>query len=312
MQDGGGAAARLTRQARMAGRRVVRMGAWATAGSRGLPDFLIIGTKRGGTTSLYRLIEQHHNYMPLFPSSRRLPMRENMKGVHFFDSNFHLGERWYRSHFPTTWAKDRREHAIPAITGDASPYYLFHPLAARRAAATVPAARLVVMLRDPVERTISHWSEQRRNGIETLALSDALEAEAARIGNEAVDLERGRIRRSVAHEHQSYAAQSHYPDSLGRWLNHFPREQLLVLFSEDFYQDPAGTYATVQEFLGQTKHKVADRSVRNASPRGEVDARVRMALAERFAPDIDRLTEIVGRRPPWPWIERSNSTIKVG
>ncbi len=129
---------------------MVRAGAVLTAPWRGSPDFLLIGTKRGGTTSLYRQLETHDAYLPLFPSAARLPMRENMKGVHFFDTHHHYGRTWYRSHFPSQLARRRRMASVgAAFTGDASPYYLFHPLAAERAAALVPRTKVLVLLPRP-------------------------------------------------------------------------------------------------------------------------------------------------------------------
>jgi hypothetical protein len=291
--------------ARSAARITVRAGAVATSPWRGRPDFLLIGTKRGGTTSLYRQLETHEAYLPLFPSARRLPMRENMKGVHFFDTHHHYGSAWYRSHFPSQRARAARERAVgAAFTGDASPYYLFHPLAAERAAALVPDAKLVVLLRDPIERTISHWAEQTRNGVETLSLADALAAEPTRMGDAGERLAAGRLRTSHAHEQQSYASQSEYAASLERWIRRFGRDRLLVLFSEEYYADPLASLRQVTDFLGVAPHGEVDLSVRNAAQRGggDRDAEVRDQLAARFAPDVAALETLVGRRPPWSWV----------
>ena len=294
---------------RRVGKTVVRWAGVATSPLRVLPDFLLIGTKRGGTTSLYRLVEQHPSYLPLFPSARVLPLRENMKGVHYFDSHSHHPLAWYRSHFATAPARALvRRRSGAAFTGDASPYYLFHPLAAGRAHAAVPDARLVVLLRDPVERTASHWSEQTRNGVETLSFRDALAAEADRVGDAADRIRRGDVLTSHAHEQQSYAAQSEYAASIERWLESYPREQMLVLFSEDFYADPATQLDRVFDFLGVPPHRLADHSARNAAPRSPIDEDLREMLQERFAPDVDRLAALTGTRPPWPWWSPSGTT----
>lgn len=287
---------------RRTGKIIVRGMGVVSSPARTLPDFLLIGTKRGGTTSLYRQIEEHPSYLPLFPSARVLPLRENMKGVHYFDSASDRSTAWYRSHFATDIARSRRRRATgSAFTGDGSPYYLFSPLAAERARRLVPGARLIVLLRDPVERTASHWSEQTRNGIETLSLRDALAAEPDRVGDDAERLRTGAILTSNAHEQQSYAAQSEYADSLERWLSFYPREQLLVLYSEDFYADPQAQLDQVFSFLGVASHQVAQREARNAAPRSPMDDDIRSALEERFAPDVDRVAALTGTRPPWAW-----------
>src|SRR4029077_8300567 len=139
------------------------------------------------------------------------------KGVHYFDSNHARGSRWYRSHFRSAWARRRAGQ----ITGEASPYYLFHPRAPQLAAAEIPDARLIVLLRDPVERTYSHWSEQKRNGVETLSFEDALAAEPERIAGEAERLLADPDAVSFAYEQQSYALQSEYATSIERWLELF-------------------------------------------------------------------------------------------
>lgn len=290
------------RVVRAVARTAVRAGAYGTASARGLPDFLLIGTKRGGTTSLYRQLEMHPAYVPLFPSAARLPMRENMKGVHFFDTNFHRGRRWYRSHFQTVRSRDAHHDRHGAsFTGDASPYYLFHPLAAQRAATVVPDAKLVVLLRDPVERTISHWAEQTRNGTETLTLVDALDRERERLGDSAQLLLDGTIKRNFAHEQQSYAGQSQYAQSLRRWLQHFPREKLLVLFSEDYYANPVAVLGEVTDFLGLPRYLDVDVGVRNAASRTGHHDEVRERLGQQFADDAAAVAAIVGRPPPWDW-----------
>ena len=101
----------------------------ATAPVRTLPDFLIIGAQKSGTTFLYQLLVQHPHVKPAF-----------VKEVHYFDLEYRKGVNWYRSHFPLQM-RNSREY----ITGEASPYYLFHPHAPRRASAVVPDAKLVVL-----------------------------------------------------------------------------------------------------------------------------------------------------------------------
>lgn len=274
-----------------------------TADLRPLPDLVIIGVKRGGTTSLFRDLERHRSMCPLVPSARRLPLRENMKGIHYFDTRYHRSMRWYRSHFPTAptlTARARRTGG--SFTAEASPYYLFHPLAAERVAARLPSTRFVVMLRDPIERTVSHWAEQTRNGVETLSLPAALAAEADRVGDDAALLAAGTLAVSHAHEQQSYAGQSEYADSLQRWIDVVGRNRVLIVFSEEYYADPSTTLRSITDALGCAPMPTAHAAThRNAAPRpGRVDPEVETMLIDRFGPDVDRLAAITGRRPPWP------------
>jgi hypothetical protein len=222
-------------------------------------------------------------------------MRSDQKGVHYFDSNHARGGRWYRSYFRSGWARRRAGQ----ITGEASPYYLFHPRAPHLAAAEIPDARLIALLRDPVERTYSHWSEQRRNGVETLSFEDALAAEPERLAGEYERLLRDPDAVSFPYEQQSYALQSEYVVSIERWLEHFPRTQLLVLRSEDLYGDPQATYDRVTEFLGIAAHRLAAPEPWNAAPRSALAPATRDALVERFAPSEVRLRELVGLDLRW-------------
>jgi hypothetical protein len=112
------------------GRRAVRTYGRLTARLRPGPDFLIIGAKRSGSTSLYYTLLQHPGILPLFPSARLILKTVNTKGIHYFDTNYHSGQVWYRSHFPTTfkWKHAERNFGGRVVVGEASPYYLFPPL----------------------------------------------------------------------------------------------------------------------------------------------------------------------------------------
>jgi len=294
---------RASNLVRVGGRTVVRGAAMATANVRPQPDIVIVGVKRGATTSLFRDLERHRSMCPLVPSARRLPLRENMKGVHYFDSDMARSMRWYRSHFATSTTLRRRRAATGAsFTAEASPYYFFHPLAAERAADALTETTFVVLLRDPVERTVSHWSEQTRNGVETLSLADALAAEDERVGDDGARLADGSVGVSAAHEQQTYAAQSEYADSLERWITAVGRERLVVLFSENYAADPVGTVATITEAIGlASPNGRGGGEHRNAAPRdASLDPQVDAMLTERFRPDVARLTEQLGTTPPWP------------
>ncbi len=281
----------------------IRLAATATSALRSGPDLVIIGVKRGGTTSLFRDLERHAAMCPLVPSARRLPLRENQKGVHYFDTAFSRGDRWYRSHFPTRFVQQQRARSVGAsFTAEASPYYFFQPLAARRVAAALPDAHFVLLLRDPVERTVSHWSEQTRNGIEGLSLAEAIDAEPDRVGAAAEQLAAGEIETSNAHEQQSYVAQSLYADSLQRWFDAVGPDRITVAFSEDYYQDPAAVIATITDRLGLGRMPTAATGEhRNAAPRASsIDPETERQLIERFAPDVAEVAALLGKRPPWP------------
>lgn len=288
--------------ARRAARVAVRTVGVATAPLRPLPDFLIIGAKRSGTTSLFRYIDSHPCVLAQFPSARHMPfMAMNTKGVHWFDRSPERGRWWYRSHFPTAATRTlaSRRAGAPVATGEGSPYYFIHPEAPVRAAAELPHARLIVVVRNPVDRAYSHWAEQRRDAREPLDFVEALDAEAARLEGEEERLGRREIRSSVHYEHHSYVRQGEYARFLERWYRGFPKEQLLVLLSEDLYRDPQSTLDRVFRFLGLAPHRLTDPQPWNAAPRSPMAEGTRRRLEEHFRPWNEQFVELTGVQPSW-------------
>jgi hypothetical protein len=273
----------------------------ATARYRPDPDFLVIGAKRGGTTSLYYDILTIPSVLTLFPSARWLPKANETKGTHFFDSNYFRGEAWYRSHLPSQWARRRGAVATAGrvVVGEASPYYLFHPLAAERAAVTVPDVKLIAILRDPVMRSHSHWKERRRNNAEALPFPDAIAAEGVRLAGEEERLRSDPRYRSYPHEQQSYVAQSRYARSLRPWLERFGRDRLLVLISEEYYENPGATLAQVADFLGVARPRIGVGRHMNAAAGADLDPEIRAELRTLFDPDVRELEDLLGRSLPW-------------
>lgn len=205
-----------------------------TASLRGLPSILIIGAQKSGTTSLFNYLVQHPDVLP--PLS---------KEVHYFDLQYDRGDKWYRGRFPFAHRLDRG-----ALTLDASPYYLAHPLVPARAAQLLPGAKLVAVLRDPVERALSHYQHEVRAGRESLSFAEAIEREAERLAGEEERLQSEPRYYSFAHHRHSYTRRGVYIEQLRRWVQHFPRSQLLVLQSERLFRDPAAATAAVHDFLG--------------------------------------------------------------
>jgi hypothetical protein len=268
----------------------------ATASLRPGPDYLVVGAKRGGTTSLHHYLAEHPGVLPLFPRPQKI------KGTYFFTDEWSRGTRWYLSHFPTsvTRARVARRIGYPPVAGDSSPYYLFHPLAPTRAASIVPDARVVALLRDPVERAFSHYKERRSNGTEPLSFEEALDAEAARVdgAEERILGEPDHV--SFAHRHQTYVGQSRYAAPVRRWLETFPPGHVLVLPAEALYRDPQGTYDIVCAHLGLPSWALTDPRVHNAEPSDSLAEPIRARLREELADDVATLEELLGRSMGWP------------
>ncbi len=273
----------------------IRRWGMATARWRTEPDYLVVGAKRGGTTSLARWLVEHPDVLPLFPA------RETRKGVYYFAPNYERGARWYRSHFPTraAMAAEARRRGRPVVVGEASPYYLHHPHAPIRARRLAPAARIVILLRDPVERAHSHWTERTRAGVETLSFDDAIAAEPDRLGTAEADLAADPSLVHFGHQHFGYAAQSRYGAAVARWLAAYPAEQVLVVRSEDLYAEPRAAYHTVLDHLGLPEHDLAEFAAHNRRGRRPVDPSVRCRLAGVFDDDIAELESLLGRSMHW-------------
>jgi hypothetical protein len=265
-------------------RKVVRGAVWgfgrATARRRPLPDFLVIGAQKAGTTALYAYLRWHPGITG--PS---------WKEVSFFDRHWWRGEAWYRGHFPL--------RAGGRLVGEASPSYLFHPLAPERVRGLVPDVRLVALLRDPVARAYSQYQHEVALGREPLSFEEALAAEHDRVRGEVERLLADPRAFSRAWWDHTYAARGLYAEQLERWFAVFPREQVLVVRTEDLGERPAETYAEILGFLGAAPHaleeypRVFERAYAPMAPE------TRAALGERFAEPNRRLEELLGRTLGW-------------
>jgi Sulfotransferase domain len=251
----------------------------ATARLRPLPDFLILGAQKAGTTALYAYLRWHPQITgPSF------------KEVSFFDRHYARGERWYRAHMPV-----RRG----GIVGEASPSYLFHPLAPERVAKLLPHARLIALLRNPVDRAFSHYQHEVALGREQLSFEEALAREGERMEGELERMLREPTYFSHAWWNYTYAARGRYAEQLERWLDAFPREQLLVVLTDDLAADTAGTYARVLEFLGVDQRGLESYPRIFEREYGAMAAETRIHLDREFAEPNRRLSELLERDLSW-------------
>ena len=244
--------------------RAAKLGNWAEAEIGALPDFVVIGAPKCGTTFFYHLLTKHPHVAPAA-----------FKELHYFDLLFEEGTEWYRQCFPPPrWKEGRR-----VITGEATPRYLADPLVPERMARVVPAARLVVLLRNPVDRMYSAYHQRVRNN------------QAARTFEEHVEA-------CFDDPQQESLARNIYVDHLLRWSRFFGDGQMLVLKSEDFFERPESALKPTLEFLGLPDW------VPEASERGDklnkgryeqrMDPATRRRLEDYFEPHNRRLYDYLG------------------
>jgi hypothetical protein len=250
---------------------------------RVLPDFVIIGTMKGGTTSMFQYLAQHPQVHP--------PFRKEIK---FFDIHYAKGLGWYRSHFPL-WLKMKDG----ALTGEATPYYLFHPLAAERMAKVLPKVKLILMLRNPVDRTYSHFNHMVRVGREPLHFDKAIAAESERLAGEAERIVANPNYSTFMHGHYSYLARSRYAEQLPRWLEAFPREQMLILPSEEQTTSPAAAFQKVLDFLGLDAWQPQSFDIFKQGNYGKMPSAAHKKLVNYFRPYNQQLYDLLGMKFDW-------------
>jgi len=157
------------------------------------------------------------------------------------------------------------------------------------------------LLRNPIERAFSHYQHEVRGGREPLSFVEALDREAERLAGEEERIRREPNYYSWNHHRYSYTHRGLYAQQLRRWLEHFPRSQLLVLQSEAMYRDPAAATARVHHFLGLRDHRL-DRyedSYQRGNYERSMPAELRARLAAYFEPHNRELFELLGEKYDW-------------
>lgn len=235
-------------------------------------DFAIIGTQKGGTSSLWSYLRCHPNIYLCYP-----------KELHFWSLNFEKGLAWYLAHFPP----------IPkgklCLTGEASPTYLNSSNAARRLHDTFPELKIVVLLRDPVDRAISHYYHWRRLHREFRTLPEAIDDQLQHIPDFDDEI--------AIRNH--YVARGCYVEFLERWLQYFPRERCLILQTEAFQQNSSSVVQSVHRFLGVDELPLDTDERRNVGNYDANDEAVRSRLSQYYASYNERLYHLLGTHFDW-------------
>ena len=268
----------------------------STSRIRTLPDWLVIGAQKSGTTSLYFYLMQHPQNCFALP---------DIKEPQFFNKHYNKGINYYRSHFPLRSLEFLRSLRLSQYqTREATPEYLFHHFSPARAYQLVPNAKLIVVLRNPVERAYSHWNMIRTKGqrVETLSFEDAVDAETERIQPEYEKMLADPINFSWSGplEWFSYVERGKYVDQIENWLKYFPKDQILILKSEDFLAEPQKNYFRVTQFLGLKPYEKIDFGTTQVGTyKSKMPSGVREKLVETFKPYNERLQKYVDWSIDW-------------
>lgn len=280
----------LTTRVRSTTRSFVRAGytaiGQATASVRMRPSFLIAGAQRCGTTSLFRMLAKHPDVKP--PAIT--------KGIHYFDTadRYARGPRFFTAHFPVSLGS-----RSSTITGEASPYYIFHPLAAERIGRELPGVKVIVLVRDPIERAFSAHKQETWRGFETLSFEEALEAEEERLEGEEERILADPTYQSFAHQHHAYVGRGLYARQLQRMAEAVGEDNLLTLDADRFFADPGTAWTTVLEHLGLRRLELTSPEKANARPSSPMAPSTRARLETRFTQSDEELTDFLGHPPSW-------------
>ena len=253
---------------------------------RSLPDFIIIGTARSGTTSLYYNICQH----PCVLSA-------SYDELGYFDSNFHLGSNWYRSLFPTFFSKwiVKQKNQF-AITGEDTPFYIWSPIVAKRILKMVPNIKLIVLFRNPVDRAYSNYHLGVRSGSENLSFDDAIQVELKNLDNTTSGTEHDVNKYTIP---RSYIAKGFYADQLKIWLELFTSDQLIIVSTEDLESNPQKTLDTIYGFLNIPKnHKLIPEKQKIASY-PKMKHETRSFLIDLYKKPNAKLFNMIGQKFDW-------------
>jgi len=256
-----------------------------------LPDFIIIGAMKSGTGALFNKFLAKH---PCITTSTK-------KETHFFAENFNKGISWYLSHFPTLEEKNivNIKNSENLITGEATPYYIFHPHAARRISDTIPKVKLIAILRNPVDRAYSHFHHATRRKVEHITFEEAIKIEPERISNEKEKMKKDENYNSDDFRKYSYLARGIYVDQIKEWMKYFPREQILILRTEDLRSHQDKTLQQAFEFLGVSNYKIPLTPPRLRKRYPEMRSTTRKYLIEYFKPHNERLAKFLNRDFDW-------------
>jgi hypothetical protein len=252
---------------------------------RALPSALIIGPRRTGTTSLYQTLRRHSM---VFGAGR--------KEIKYFDCNYQRGLDYYQSFFPYQWKLNRKN----GLAIEASPYYIYHPLAAERIANDFPDMKMIALLRNPIDRAYSNYHMNCDLEVESLpTFEQAIEAEAERLEGEVEKIKASDSYPLFTHMHLSYLDQGIYADQLKRWFTFFPRKQILVLQSERFYRDMAQVYGEILDFLSLPRQSLKNKKNVNPGEYQPMQANTRQKLVDFFSPHNQRLYQLLGEEYDW-------------
>lgn len=254
---------------------------------RVLPDFFVIGVVRSGTTSLYHYLGQHD-------CIRKAAYDE----LGYFDDNYHLGVHWYRSLFPTVFTKNKIKKKFGKfLTYDVTPFYIYNPLVARRILECFPKAKIIADLRNPIDRAYSNYIIMLQEGDTTKTFEEIVESEIREIEQSKSKLNDESY--LVNNFYEKLLARGFYADQLKIWFELFPKNQLLMISSEEFAKNTDSVLREIFEFLDVPHAKIKDYTKQNKRHYQPMKSETRNLLKEYFKPYNEKLYSLISKKFDW-------------
>ena len=254
-----------------------------------LPNYLIIGAAKSGTSSLYEYLIQHPNVQPA-----------SGKEIYFFDMNYNKGINWYRTFFPLS-------HQFPkntlknSIVGEATPRYMDHPHAPSRIKKYLPNCKFIILLRNPIDRAYSHWNMMVSHNREELSFEDAIDKEKKRTNGLFEKMEKDSSFYSKEYYWYSYLERGLYSKKIKKWFEIFHKNQFLILKSEDLFSKPSEIFHQTQDFLNIPEITLDEfKTARKGAYKNKsIDSNTRKYLSDFFKPYNEELYSLIGKNFAW-------------
>ena len=263
--------------------QLLKRNIFALTGSiRVLPDFLVIGAKRCGTTSLFYHLPEHQ-------CISKSP-HDNMG---FFNDNFHLGVNWYKSFFPTIFTRNKIKSEFENFLAfDVTTTYMEEESTANNVYQTKPNMKIIVILRNPVDRTYSQYHLNLREKAEKRSFEDVIEENMNRLDKKSH--KRHEIKPKFSAEGNNYLKKGLYAQQLRYWLKIFPRKNILILSTEEFESNQQAIYNKIFEFLNISKFEKMEKG---SYP--QMKSETRSLLLDYFRSHNNELFKLINKKFDW-------------
>jgi len=255
-----------------------------SASSRSLPDFIINGTVRSGTTSLFNYLGQHPSIINAYQDE-----------IGFFDSNFHLGFNWYRSFFPTFNELNKIKNTSGySLTCEDTPFYFWKPNAIKLIKKHLPNCTFITIFRNPIDRAYSNYHLAVRTGNEKNSFEDVIQNEIKILKNSDLFSNSELILKG-----KSYVGKSLYSFQFKNWLDEFDLSKIHTLSTEELSKDPEKSLNDIFDFLKIPRFKVKNLQKHKHETYAPMNAKTRELLSTFFQPYNEELFKMIGKRFDW-------------